>query len=140
MKVIIIQNSRWDDKVNFVDENNVALGYDMGQDCCEHADWFICSNACRTSALFEQHSNSKHTDGLESYTFDKNFHIVLEQMDDERDEAYGVLEDGGMAIFKVVSSCCFPDLYIHIYNSHNGYYGHGFDFCENEKTLLEGSL
>lgn len=30
-----------DGKINFVDENNVLLGYDMSQDCCEHADWFI---------------------------------------------------------------------------------------------------
>ena len=30
-----------DGKVNFVDENNVILGYDMNQNCCEDADWFI---------------------------------------------------------------------------------------------------
>lgn len=28
-------------KINFVDENNVFLGYSMGQDCCEYAEWFI---------------------------------------------------------------------------------------------------
>ena len=29
------------DKVNFVDENNVFVGYDLLQDCCEDANWFI---------------------------------------------------------------------------------------------------
>jgi hypothetical protein len=28
---IIDQEKPWPDKVNFVDENNVILGYDMGQ-------------------------------------------------------------------------------------------------------------
>ncbi len=30
-----------DGKVNFVDESNVLLGYDMGSLCCEYADWII---------------------------------------------------------------------------------------------------
>ena len=29
-----------DGKINFVDKNNVVLGYDMNQDCCENANWF----------------------------------------------------------------------------------------------------
>jgi hypothetical protein len=28
-------------KINFVDENNVFMGYDMERSCCEVADWFI---------------------------------------------------------------------------------------------------
>jgi hypothetical protein len=37
-------------KVNFIDSNNVILGYDLGQSCCEHAFWTIsdcplCSTA-----------------------------------------------------------------------------------------------
>lgn len=30
-----------DSKFNWVDENNVLLGYDSGQNCCEWADIFI---------------------------------------------------------------------------------------------------
>lgn len=29
------------DKVNFIDDNNVILGYSLGQDCCENAFWTI---------------------------------------------------------------------------------------------------
>ena len=29
----------WPTKVNFVDSNNVMLGYDMEQNCCEVATW-----------------------------------------------------------------------------------------------------
>lgn len=32
-----------DGKVNFVDENNVIVGYDTNQHCSEHAGWFIAS-------------------------------------------------------------------------------------------------
>ena len=28
-------------KVNFVDENNVFVGYDMRQSCCEQAGYFF---------------------------------------------------------------------------------------------------
>ena len=36
-----LEKNGWGRKVNFVDENNVVLGYDMSQDCCERAGWFI---------------------------------------------------------------------------------------------------
>ena len=29
------------EKINFIDENNVFVGYDLGQNCCENASWFI---------------------------------------------------------------------------------------------------
>ena len=37
----MIQVSEVNYSVNFVDENNTLIGYDMSQCCCEDADWFI---------------------------------------------------------------------------------------------------
>ena len=31
----------WGSKHNFVDENNVFVGFDADQSCCENADWFV---------------------------------------------------------------------------------------------------
>ena len=41
---IFNKTGNWENKVNFVDENNVVLGYDMEQCCCEDAGWFISDN------------------------------------------------------------------------------------------------
>lgn len=38
---IFNRTETWSEKVNFVDDNNVVLGYDLSQRCCETADWFI---------------------------------------------------------------------------------------------------
>ena len=46
MKIFITEDG---DKVNFIDENNVILGYDLTQDCCEQASWFIADNECEAS-------------------------------------------------------------------------------------------
>lgn len=43
-----------------------------------------------------------------------------------------------MAIFRIVNR--EAEKFIHIFNSHNGYYAHGFDFTIAGKTVREGSL
>jgi hypothetical protein len=37
-----------------------------------------------------------------------------------------VLDEGGMVRFRLVAEGK-PDLYLHLFNSHNGYYSHGFN-------------
>lgn len=54
MKIFTKENSNWDSKVNFVDENNVVLGYDLSQDCCEHADWFIADKPQLLGSIVEE--------------------------------------------------------------------------------------
>ena len=41
MKIFTGDNTQWADKVNFVDDTNTMLGYDLSQSCCEYANWFI---------------------------------------------------------------------------------------------------
>jgi len=50
----------------------------------------------------------------------------------------GDFDGGGMAIFRIVNR--EAEKFIHIFNSHNGYYAHGFDFTIAGKTVREGSL
>lgn len=100
-------------KVNFVDDNNVFVGYDMDQCCCEDADWFI-SDMEEFSAYEEREQRNKYD--LESYSFDKTYFVEIE-------EPKGT-DEGGMVRFKLIGEN--KPLYLHLYNSHNGYYSHGF--------------
>lgn len=41
MKIFNEQRGRfWSGRWNFVDDNDVFVGYDSEQDCCEHASYY----------------------------------------------------------------------------------------------------
>ena len=56
-------------KINFVDENNVFLGYDMGQCCCERADWYISD--IETYGVRDR--DPKESEGLGGWIFDTKY-------------------------------------------------------------------
>ena len=114
-----------DGKVNFVDENNVFLGYDLDQDCCEHADWFVAD----TPQDRRPETGREGIPDLKGFAFDTAF---FKQVDG------GDFDGGGMAIFRVVNG--EAEKFVHIFNAHNGYYGHGFDFTIAGLTAREGTL
>ena len=69
---------------------------------------------------------------LEPYRFDVNFHEYLQPSD--------VYDTGGMMIFKLVDPTGEnPDLFLTIYNYHNGYYSHGFTFTGEDGKIIEES-
>src|SRR5579862_9490953 len=109
----------WQTKVNFVDENNVVLGYDLTQSCCEHADWFIASRPRNNLPKWASFRDVKRppVPDLTGWTFDTKYYKSL--------TGTGCGEDQ-IAIFKIVNGK--KRKFIHIFNSHNGYYSHGFEF------------
>jgi hypothetical protein len=113
MKVFKGGASSWDSKVNFVDMNDVFVGYDMGQSCCEDAGYFIADSI--TPYKYDMDKIESHD--IEHYIFDKDFFEYVPSED---------LDCGGMVAFKLVSDGK-PELFLHLYNAHNGYYGHGFE-------------
>ena len=118
----------WPDKVNFVDDNNVVVGYDMDQSCCERAGWYI-STALRTD-IDDGCTTDPAT--LGDYDFDPKFFEHVESAD---------VNEGGMVRFRLVRrDAPWLDVYLHIFNSHNGYYSHGFTFTAQDKTIQDGSL
>jgi len=118
-------------KINFVDTNNIFVGFDTGCQCCENADWFI-SNAIISTNIIEQ---ARGNNNLEDYIFDKNFFKTIKNNNE--------LEEGGVAIFRLVCNGK-EDLYLHLFNCQNGYYSHGFEMTEmieeKEKTIIEDYL
>ena len=120
---IFTQDAGWDSKVNFVDENNVLLGYDLGQCCCENADWFI-SDTVKVNKLEGiplDELATKIKDGvysMDGWVFDNEYFKEVED--------YSLFDEGKMVIFRIVKDD--QTRFIHLFNCHNGYYGHGFEF------------
>ena len=126
MKIFKDNAEAWGEKVNFVDAFNVLVGYDMSSQCCENADWFISEKE-----LTETIEDNGITEGLETYHFDRTYCVEIEFK-----EGY---EGGGIVRFRLIS-LGKPDLFLHIYNHHNGYYSHGFVFQDGEEILKSGDI
>jgi len=116
----------WADKINFVDENNVVLGYDDGQNCCEFWTWNVDREP--GAATKSEECGGFHIDPSfveRHYVFDTTFFE----------------ESEGCATFKVVHKEDPSDVYyINLCNVHNGYYAHGFVLSQHNKPIKEGCI
>lgn len=112
----IFEGDTWADKVNFVDENNVFVGYELGQSCCEDARWFISDKIEET--YDPEDADLADTD-YEGWLFDRDFFRG---------------EENHMVVFKLVRGD--SEKFIHLVNVHNGYYNHGFRFGVDDKVLI----
>ena len=130
MKIFTKDNSNWDDKVNFVDIHDVFVGYDMSQSCCEHAGWYITNKEGfnNEDAITPDEYTSKV---LDEYIFTPDYFKMQNNGDDECDEFRFLtfrLEAQGK-----------EHLYLKLFNCHNGYYSHGFEFksfmCEMKGNI-----
>ena len=113
-----------DGKFNFVDENNVFVGYDSDQDCCETASWFVTDAPMSVEWLGETEVEIDWP----KWRFDPSFF--------EKHEC--VYDSGDVVIFRLVSGR--QEKYLHLFNSHNGYYGHGFEMKIGGETVRDDIL
>ena len=116
-----------DGKHNFADTNNVVVGYDSEQCCCEGAGWFVCpdlpTDAIGADAILDF--------DFEPYAFDQKF---ISHINDTE-----TLDSGGAVAFKLVAEGKH-DRYLVLFNAHNGYYTHGFKMERDGKVVCEGGL
>lgn len=133
MRVIECEKGR-SQSINFVDVKNRVVGFDDNQQCCESFDWIV-TNAIpdrnNYKKLIELKENANFD--FEDYVFDTGFFI--EKSDD--DEVVG--DYTNFVVFKLI----FPgkeDLFLILWNHHNGYYSHGFSFNSGEETLKKGEI
>jgi hypothetical protein len=96
----------------------------------QHIDVAMDRKIVRTAAI--QLSSNDCNEDLEKYIFDTSF---FKQVVNEDHFDYV-----GMVIFRIVNEESNKEKFIHIYNSHNGYYSHGFEFVDNEKMVQRGDL
>ncbi len=111
-------------KINFVDDNNVFVGFDNTQDCCESFGYVLSE-----SIPLNRDSVIEGTD-FPGFNFDTSF------FEDKLPGFY--TEEGGVALFKLIKGD--ETMFLTLYNVHNGYYGHGFEMCVNNEKLRYGCL
>jgi len=110
-----------DNKVNFVDHENVLVGFDCNEQCCENFGYFIALNEYK-ERIVGLRENEKDFD-LTDYEFDQCFFKYFESEDKEGMDA------ARMAIFRMRTGFCIDperELFLHLYNFHNGFYTHDF--------------
>lgn len=121
---------RWKTKMNFVDENNVIVGFDTAACCCEDFGWYYSEGEEVAEIVAEL---SLDAEGLAPFRFDPEFFRT-----NDRVGKYD--EEGGEVVFKLVHAETGAVIYLHLYNHHNGYYAHGFSLEVGGKTMQEGCI
>jgi len=128
MRIFEGDTSSWGSKVNFVDDAGVFVGFDLEKSCCEEAGWCLATAILpfneATDAAFEP------VQDVDKYSFDRDFFVSV---------ADPALDEGNMVVFKLQASA-LPDLYLHIYNAHNGYYGHGVTVEHDGEVVRDETL
>jgi hypothetical protein len=135
-----------DYKVNFVDESDVLVGFDNSQSCCENFGWFFSDKVPGKIKHYDEDLSyeilSPSKEELEGFNFDPEFF---------RPHSNGSSYDvDDHVTFRLVGPLPFEDgeplyekqreIFLTLYNSHNGYYSHGFEVTVNGQVLHSGSL
>ena len=126
----MIKVFKTDSKVNIVDDTNVFVGYDTSQHCCETADYWFFEQEPKGGIYKPAETQNDHL--IEGYPYVFDISYFKEQKYDN----YGEIEN--TAIFRLIDDKNeFPDVYLVLYNCHNGYYSHGFEFGKGERTKIK---
>jgi hypothetical protein len=75
-------------------------------------------------------------DDWDGYVFDTSF---FQQGLGKTEDGYDY-DEGDSATFRIQRINDASVLYLRIYNHHNGYYGHGFDFQQDDEVFQSGTL
>ena len=121
----IFEGGGWGGKINFVDKNNVLVGFDFMQCCCEDFGYdFLNSDKKKIGDDPDEKT-------LEPYFFDETFVEYPETSHC----------DEGKVRFKLIKrKNDKTPIYLELYNTHNGYYSHGFEMSKDKTIVHEGSL
>jgi hypothetical protein len=129
------KNDFWGSKINFADENNVLVGFDFGSSCCEQFGWYVDNKVtpkdAKDSIICDNTLASVIDQELEGWVFDKEFF----EEHDAGEDSYDV---HNVAVFRMVKEG--NERFLHLFNDHNGYYGHGFEFAVDGTMVVQGSL
>jgi hypothetical protein len=118
MRIFTKYNS-FEDKVNFVDENDIFIGYDLKTACCEQAYYYITEKIVDPNEI-EIEDYSENAEVLEDYVFD------IEN---------GISDIDSGIVIKLIAEGK-KDLYLHLYNIHNGHYSHKYLIKNNATAAI----
>ena len=117
-----------DGKTNFVDKNDVYVGFDAWQSCCESfGHFFMRSEPTLKEDVDEPNAAPFTAEELEPFFFAHDYF-----------KESGYDWGGGAAAFKLTNGA--EEIYLVIYNHHNGYYSHGFEMKVGGEIRQEGCI
>lgn len=100
-------------KINFIDRNDCFVGFDYYACCCESFGWYVASEPSADPV-----PDLDDEAALNGFWFD----TATEPTDVEDADA----DQGGTVAFRCVNEAG-DVVWLHLYNSHNGYYSHGWE-------------
>lgn len=117
-----------DGKMNWVDSNNVFVGFDDEGSCCEvwGAGFYDSLDGFTQAVDIDLTVDN-------NWVFDTTFYVT--------DAYYDFIDRSSEAVcaaFRLVDGD--KAIYLVIWNDHNGYYAHGFNFCNGDTVIVEGAL
>ena len=123
-----------DGKVNFVDNNNVFVGFDYERVCCENFGWCLTREF---PSVLKEGDNGINPDGYQFDTayFEQRFLVTDWGASNEtvfKTEA-DLYEHGGAAVFRLTKDK--EEIFLMLWNDHNGFYAHGFEMKSGDKEL-----
>lgn len=123
---VFYKGDKYNSKVNFVDENNVFIGYDEYDDCCSDGGWFISDK----KDDWLQESFKEQAMEIPGFIFDTKYFNEISHNEHT--------DSGGVVQFRLFKDS--EEKFLTLYNCHNGYYGKGFDFKICDEIIKEGTL
>jgi hypothetical protein len=113
-----------DGKMNFIDENNVFVGFDYQASCCEYFGYFFSSKTPDQNAT----KGDLIDFDPDSYNFDTAFYKYSGQNSEE-----------ACVTFRLINSES-KEVFLTLFNHHNGYYAHGFEMTVSGTNLYSDNL
>lgn len=111
----------WVYKSNWIDQNNVVVGYDDEQRCCENFGWGVYDKKSRVWVADDPSGMPYHFGAVCDHEPFVNLDYYLHENTDI--DQIELLPDDGKS----------PVLVFEFYNCHNGYYYHEFKIRRNSQ-------
>lgn len=121
----------WTGKVNYVDANNVVLGFDTERCCCESFGHAVVSSLAEAKEVSEGRADPSPLD-ITAYSFAQEPPHSVDCSED-------CAEYNHALAFRILAPN-MRDLFVAIWNHHNGYYSHGFTLRGPGVAELDGIL
>lgn len=125
---VFYKEGGWSSKVNFIDDNNVLVGFDNSDDCCAQGGWFLSD---KPSEWLNESFKEEAMD-LPGWNFDPDY------FKEHGLPGKSKYEEGDSVQFRLVSG--EQEKFLTLYNFHNGYYSRGFTLQFGDETKKQGSV
>lgn len=123
-----------DGKINFVDENDVVLGYDLTTQCCERAGWYLAEE--EPAELADNPAaadmSGRPSPDLSGWAFDPEYCRDLGLT------FHPDLDDVNAVCFRLVNGA--EQKFLVLFNAQNGHYCHGFSLTRDKTMLRESEI